>query len=77
MPFGISFTILLIVISNEEIEANKEKENKEKEKQRRRSLGAVPQPPIGGVKLEKNEGDNTEQRPFNNNNIINNNNNPN
>ena len=74
MPFGISFTILLIVLSNEEIEANKEKENKEKEKQRRRSLGAVPQPPIGGVKLEKNEGDNTEQRPFNNNNIINNNN---
>ena len=74
MPFGISFTILLIVISNEEIEANKEKESKEKEKQRRKSLGTVPPPQIEEVKLEKNEGDNTEQRPFNNNNIINNNN---
>ena len=71
MPFGISFTILLIVISNEEIEANKEKESKEKEKQRRKSLGTVPPPQIEEVKLEKNEGDNTEQRPFNNN--INNN----
>ena len=61
------------MISNEEIEANKEKESKEKEKQRRKSLGTVPPPQIEEVKLEKNEGDNTEQRPFNNNNIINNN----
>ena len=76
MPFGISFTILLIMIANDEIETNKEKESKEKEKERRKSLGGVPPPAtIEEVKLDKNEGDNTEQRPLNN--RINNLNNPN
>ena len=65
MPFGISFTILLIMISNDEIMTNKEKEKREEE--RRKSLNRVPPPAsIEEVKLEKNDGNNTEQRPLNN-----------
>ena len=50
MPFGVSFTILLIMISNEEIEKNKKKEE-EKEKKRQ----SIIIPPINGVKEEKDK----------------------
>ena len=59
MPFGVSFTILLIMISNEEIEKNKKKEE-EKEKKRQ----SIIIPPINGVKEEKDkpEGNCSEER---------------
>ena len=62
LPFGISFTILLIMISNDEIEKNKEKENKLKEKDKNKMSPLS----ISDVKVDKNDGNNTEQRPLNN-----------
>ena len=61
MPFGISFTILLIMISNDEIKKNKDKENKNKERNMMRNPSQIQE-----VKIEKNDGNNTEQRPLNN-----------
>ena len=65
MPFGISFTILLIMISNDEIEANKKKE--EDLKNRKSQVGFNP---IQEVKVENNidNGNSTEQRRLNQNN---------
>ena len=65
MPFGISFTILLIMISNDEIEANKKKE--EDLKNRKSQVGLNP---IQEVKVENNidNGNSTEQRRLNQNN---------
>jgi len=80
LPFGISLTILLIMISNDEIESNKKKEIENKEKERRKSLKNMNNinninninntnniSPIQ-VEANKNDGNNTEQRPLNNNN---------
>jgi len=65
MPFGISFTILLIMISNDEIEANKKKE--EDLKNRKSQVGLNP---LQEVKVENNidNGNSTEQRRLNQNN---------
>ena len=65
MPFGISFTILLIMISNDEIETNKKKE--EDLKNRKSQVGLNP---IQEVKVENNidNGNSTEQRRLNQNN---------
>ena len=65
MPFGISLTILLIMISNDEIEKNKEKKKKEVEKRKSmNNINNVSPPKIEGV---DNNGNSTEQRPLNNN----------
>ena len=65
MPFGISLTILLIMISNDEIEKNKEKKKKEIEKRKSmNNINNVSPPKIEGV---DNNGNSTEQRPLNNN----------
>ena len=62
MPFGISFTILLIMISNDEIETNKKKE--EDLKNRTSQVGLNP---IQEVKVENNinNGNSTEKRRLN------------
>ena len=65
MPFGISFTILLIMISNEEVETNKKKEE---DIQKRKSQGDIN--PVKEVKVDNNNdnGGSTEQRRLNQNN---------
>ena len=65
MPFGISFTILLIMISNEEVETNKKKE--EDSKKRKSQVGINP---ANEIKVENNNdnGNSTEQRRLNKNN---------
>lgn len=61
MPFGISFTILLIMISNDEIKANKEKENRSK------MINNNDQPSsVEKIKIDNNDENNTEQRKLNN-----------
>ena len=61
LPFAISFTILLIVISNEEIEKNKEKENKNKKKEEAK---AKDNSLLNGndITVHKNDGNDTEVR---------------
>ena len=49
------------MITNDEIEKNKEKENKLKEKDKNKMSPL----PISDVKVDKNDGNNTEQRPLN------------
>ena len=65
MPFGISFTILLIVISNQEIEGYKKKDNEEK----RKSMGMIQPIRINNDNDNdnKNSGNSTEQRGLNQN----------
>ena len=65
MPFGISFTILLIMISNEEVETNKKKEE---DLQKRKSQGDIN--PVKEIKVDNNNdnGGSTEQRRLNQNN---------
>ncbi len=65
MPFGISFTILLIVISNQEIEGYKKKDNQEK----RKSMGMIQPIRINNDNDNdnKNSGNSTEQRGLNQN----------
>ena len=61
LPFAISFTILLIVISNEEIEKNKEKENKNKKKEEAKTKDNSL---LNGndITVHKNDGNDTEVR---------------
>jgi len=65
MPFGISFTILLIMISNEEVETNKKKEEDLKKRKSQVDIN-----PPNEVKVENNNdnGNSTEQRRLNQNN---------
>ena len=65
MPFGISFTILLIMISNEEVETNKKKEEDLKKRKSQVDIN-----PPSEVKAENNidNGNSTEQRHLNQNN---------
>ena len=65
MPFGISFTILLIMISNEEVETNKKKEEDLKKRKSQVDIN-----PPNEVKVENNNdnGNTTEQRRLNQNN---------
>ena len=65
MPFGISFTILLIMISNEEVETNKKKEEDLKKRKSQVNIN-----PPNEVKVENNNdnGNSTEQRRLNQNN---------
>ena len=68
MPFAISFTILLIMISNEEIEKNKENLIKKNEETKRKSLknNANNNNNINNINnditMNKNDGNFTEQR---------------
>ena len=61
LPFGISFTILLIMISNDEIEGNIKKDNEEK----RKSIGMIQPAKIKNDYDNKNSGNSTEQRGLN------------
>ena len=61
LPFGISFTILLIMISNDEIEGNIKKDNEEK----RKSTGMIQPAKIKNDYDKKNSGNSTEQRGLN------------
>ena len=65
MPFGISFTILLIMISNEEVETNKKKEEDLKKRKSQVDIN-----PPNEIKVENNNdnGNTTEQRRLNQNN---------
>ena len=65
MPFGISFTILLIMISNEEVETNKKKEDDSKKRKSQVGIN-----PANEIKVENNNdnGNSTEQRRLNQNN---------
>ena len=65
MPFGISFTILLIMISNEEVETNKKKEEDLKKRKSQVNIN-----PPNEAKVENNidNGNSTEQRRLNQNN---------
>ena len=65
MPFGISFTILLIMISNEEVETNKKKEEELKKRKSQVNIN-----PPNEAKVENNidNGNSTEQRRLNQNN---------
>ena len=65
MPFGISFTILLIMISNKEVETNKKKEEDLKKRKSQVDIN-----PPSEVKAENNidNGNSTEQRHLNQNN---------
>jgi len=65
MPFGISFTILLIMISNEEVETNKKKEEDLKKRKSQVDIN-----PPNEAKVENNidNGNSTEQRRLNQNN---------
>ena len=68
MPFAISFTILLIMISNEEIEKNKENFIKKNEETKRKSLknNVNVNNNINNINnditMNKNDGNFTEQR---------------
>jgi hypothetical protein len=64
MPFGISFTILLIMISNDEIATNLEKEEEIKKRKSQSNIN-----PIQEVKIDNNEnnGGSTEKRALNKN----------
>ena len=69
MPFAISFTILLIVISNEEIEKNKEKESKKSKNKNKKKDIMIDEKIIGNdllkendITINKNDGNNSEHR---------------
>ena len=73
MPFAISFTILLIMISNEDIQTNKKKIAEEKRRKSLKGNSLLLPPPAQKVQNndlnegnEGDEGNNTEQRGLNN-----------
>ena len=66
MPFAISFTILLIMISNEDIQTNKKKIAEEKRRKSLKGNSLLLPPTPKAQNDDLNEGNNTEQRHLNN-----------
>ena len=66
MPFAISFTILLIMISNEDIQTNKKKIAEEKRRKSLKGNSLLLPPTQKAQNDDLNEGNNTEQRHLNN-----------